>query len=222
MPSSWNELQNKHQGETGLVIGNGPSLNEIPQDFLWEYPSFGTNKIYLMDGFQPTYYVAVNPLVIEQAGNTVRDIDYDAKFITAFYTEHLVTDALPLYSSVFPSFSRTPDQWIYEGFTVTYVCLQLAFYMGFDTVLLVGCDHKYEFEGFPNAVGIAWGEDSNHFHPDYFSGGQKWHNPDLVNSEKAYRMAKNVFDNAGRRIVNLTPGTALEVFEKGDWHEWSN
>ena len=220
MMSSWKELKNKHKGGTGLVIGNGPSLNEIPISFLHRYPSFGTNKIYLLDGFKPNYYAAVNPLVIEQTGNTVKKIDYDAKFITAFYTEHLVKDALPLYSSVVPAFSRRPGEWIYEGYTVTYVCLQLAFFMGFKTVLLVGVDHNYEFEGMPNEMKLAYGKDKNHFHPDYFSNGQKWHNPDLAMSERAYKMAKTVYDYEGRKIVNLTPFTALDVFEKGDIAEW--
>ena len=147
MKSSWKRLQDKHKGETGLVIGNGPSLNQIPLDFLRKYPTFGTNKIFLLDGFQPTYYCAVNPLVIEQVGNTICDIDYEAKFITAWYTQHLVTDGLPLNGSQYPSFSRTPHEWIYEGHTVTYVCLQLAFFMGFETVLLVGCDHRFARAG---------------------------------------------------------------------------
>jgi hypothetical protein len=220
MTSSWNELQNKHKGETGLVIGNGPSLNEIPLEFLGKYPSFGTNKIFLMEGFSPTYYVAFNPLVIEQSANYVLHIDYEAMFVTAAYTRHLLTDALPLFSSVMPSFSREPEKWIYEGYTVTYVCLQLAFWMGFTTVLLVGCDHRYEFEGEPNQMKLAFGEDVNHFSPDYFSNGNKWHNPDLAQSERAYRMAKTVFDADGRSIVNLTPGSDLHVFEKGDWREW--
>jgi len=220
MTSSWKRLQNKHRNKTALVIGNGPSLNDIPLDFLGKYPSFGTNKIYLLDDFEPNYYVAVNPLVIEQAGNTVRKIDYDAKFIAAHYTRHLVEDALPLYSTAIPLFSRTPDKWVYEGYTVTYVCLQLAYFMGFSTVLLVGVDHSYEFEGQPNEQKLSWGEDVNHFHPAYFANGQKWHNPDLERSERAYQMARTVYDFEGRKIFNLTPGTKLDVFEKGDIAEW--
>lgn len=220
MTSSWKRLHNKHRNETGLVIGNGPSLTDIPLSFLHKYPSFGTNKIFLLDGFKPDYYVAVNPLVIEQAGNTVKDINYDAKFISEFYTRHLVKDALPLYSSAIPAFSRNPEQWVYEGHTVTFVCLQLAYWMGLKTVLLVGVDHSYEFEGRPNEEKLAFGKDVNHFHPDYFSNGQKWHNPDLRQSERAYRMAKTVYESEGRKIMNLTPFTALEVFEKGDIVEW--
>ena len=219
MQSSWKRLQNHHQGEIALVIGNGPSLNEIPVGFLEKYPSFGTNRIYLLDGFTPTYYVAVNPLVIEQFNYDIDQMDC-VKFTTAFYTQHLLTDALPLYSTVIRSFGRNPEKYIYEGYTVTYVCLQLAFYMGFTTVLLVGVDHSYQFEGYPNQMMIAKGDDVNHFHPDYFSNGRKWHNPDLVQSARAYRRAKTVFDADGRSIVNLTLGSALDVFEKGDWRKW--
>ena len=219
MTSLWSKLQNKHRGETGLVIGNGPSLKDIPLDFLKKYPSFGTNRIYMLDSFTPTYFVAVNPLVIEQFNWDINKMDC-TKFITAFYTQHLLTDAIPLYSSVVPCFSREPEKFVYEGYTVTYVCLQLAFFMGFTTILLVGVDHKYEFEGYPNQLVVAEGDDVNHFHPDYFGDGRRWHLPDLVQSERAYRMAKTVFDMDGRSIVNLTPESALNVFERGDVKEW--
>ncbi len=220
MMSSWKELSNKHKGETALVIGNGPSLNEIPPWFLNKYPSFGTNRIYLLSGFAPNYYCAVNPLVIEQFHDGINLMGC-IKFVTArFVQDGMITNAHQLYSSVQPSFSRTPEEWIYEGYTVTYVCLQLAFFMGFETVLLVGIDHQYIFKGGPNALSQAKGDDVNHFHPDYFGDGVMWHNPDLLQSERAYSMAKTVFDNAGRKIINLTPRSALDVFERGDIAEW--
>ena len=214
----WQKLKGK--SGVALVIGNGPSLNDIPIEFLNKYPSFGTNRIYLLDDFTPDYYAAVNPLVIEQFSDDINEMECE-KFITArFVQDGTVTDAHPLYSSVTPSFSRDPEEWVYEGYTVTYVCLQLAFYMGFDTVLLVGVDHEFEFKGMPNGIAQAVGDDVNHFHPDYFGDGVLWHNPDLVQSERAYSMAKTVYDFEGRRIVNLTPGTKLDVFEKGSIAEW--
>jgi len=202
------------------VIGNGPSLNAIPLDFLGKYPSFGTNRIYLRDRFTPNYYAAVNPLVIEQFHGDINLMECEKFIAERFIRDWKVKDAHPLYSSPIPSFSREPEKWIYEGYTVTYVCLQLAHFMGFTTVLLVGCDHRYEFEGLPNALAQAKGDDVNHFHPDYFADGMLWHNPDLEQSERAYRIARTVFDADGRQIVNLTPGSDLDVFEKGDWKEW--
>jgi hypothetical protein len=214
---SWQKL--KGTDNVALVIGNGPSLSDVPVKFLKKYPSFGTNRIYLLDGFTPTYYAAVNPLVIEQFSDDINKMKCE-KFVTAFYVPEFVKDAHPLNASVIPAFSRKPEEWVYEGYTVTFVCLQLAFYMGFKTVLLVGVDHSFEFEGHPNQQRVARGDDVNHFHPDYFGDGVSWHTPDLVQSERAYQMAKTVYDFEGRRIVNLTPGTKLDVFEKGDIAEW--
>jgi len=214
---NWQELKGK--SGTALVIGNGPSLSDVPVKFLEKYPSFGSNRIYLLEGFRPTYFVAVNPLVIEQFNREINLLECP-KFITAHYTRHLLTDAFPLYTSVIPSFSRDPEQWVYEGYTVTYVSLQLAFYMGYDTVLLVGVDHSYDFEGEPNDMQVSKGDDVNHFSPDYFGIGRRWHLPNLFAMERAYNMAKTVYEYQGKRIVNLTPGSMLDVFDKGDIAEW--
>ena len=97
--------------------------------------------------------------------------------------------------------------------------MQLAFHMGFETVLLVGVDHKFKMDGTPNQETTWQGDDPNHFSPDYFKG-TRWNNPDLANSERAYRLAEKAYRDAGRRIVNLTEGTAEQVFEKGTVAEW--
>lgn len=216
----WETLLNSHQGETCLVIGNGPSLKDMPLDFLKKYPSFGSNRIYLLKDFCPTYYVAVNPLVIQQSTEEILKIGSEVLFISE--SVMLMDDRiLRLQSIGYPFFSDNPQRGLYEGFTVTYVMLQLAFYMGFSKVLLVGVDHSYVFDGAPNEQKIAVGADLNHFDPAYFSDGTKWNNPDLENSEEAYRLARQRYDIAGRTIVNLTPGTKLDVFPKDDWRKYA-
>jgi len=211
-------MKNIHAGETCLIIGNGPSLKDIPLSFLNRYPSFGTNRIYLLDGFTPTYYASVNPLVIEQSLAEINDLDC-TKFVRMDYGQK-ITGSYPLISAKVPMFSKDPLKCVYEGFTVTYVCMQLAFWMGFTTALLVGVDHRFTFEGKPNQEMISRGEDVNHFHKDYFGEGVIWNNPDLHRSEMAYRMAKLNFEKDGRTIINITPGSALDVYERGDWQKW--
>lgn len=46
----------------GLVIGNGGSLAEMPLEFLKRYPSIGSNHIFLLEGFTPTFYTAIDPM----------------------------------------------------------------------------------------------------------------------------------------------------------------
>jgi len=209
---SWTELKDLWAGETCIVIGNGPSLKDVANDDLECYPSFGTNKIYLKDGFEPTYYACINPYVCEQVMDSVKDMN-----CLKFSRDGLIPGSLPLHpeGTPEPAFSFRPDKFIYEGFTVTYVCLQIAFYMGFDTVLLYGIDHRFDVDGKPNEL-VTGVKDNNHFHPLYFKESDQWQLPDLVMSERYYRLADTVYKNHGRRILNLTKGTALTTFQRID------
>jgi hypothetical protein len=209
----FNNLHNKHVGETCIVVGNGPSLRNVPDEFLCTYPTFGTNRIYLR--FTPDYYVAINPLVIDNNRDEI-----DLLMCPRFIRGGMGLGGYQLQRSSIAPFSFEPLKWVHEGWTVTYVCLQLAYWMGFTTVLLVGVDHRYTFNGKPNEKRRMEGDDPNHFDPDYFRG-QEWNNPDLARSEDYYEIARDVYAQAGRRIVNLTEGSALDVFEKGTIAEWS-
>jgi hypothetical protein len=206
------------EDNTCLVIGNGPSLSDIPVQFLRKYQSFGSNRIYLLPDFTPDYYACVNPLVISQFSDEIAAMPARAKYIAGDYID-MVPGSIPLWSIGASVFSHAPLQFVYEGHTVTYVLLQLAYYMGYTRVGLVGVDHYYRYNGAPNQENIADAIDPNHFDPGYFSN-VKWNNPDLARSEAAYRLAKATFEADGRRVVNITPGSQLDVFDKEDWKSW--
>ena len=57
---------------TCLIVGNGPSLKDVPNTFLAKYPTFGSNRCYLK--FLPDYYASVNPLVIHQCKREINDM----------------------------------------------------------------------------------------------------------------------------------------------------
>ena len=215
-------MKNKHVGETCIIIGNGPSLNDIPIDFLQSYPSFGTNKIFLLENFEPTYYVSVNPAMINDIlKNHAKKLNKLScpKFIRHSYADK-VKDSIPLNSAGYWVFSKNPLNFIFEGYTVTYVCMQLAFWMGFKNVLLLGVDHYFKTKGNPNEEVIHSGVDVNHFNEHYIHEGEAWNLPDLDSSERAYQMARRAYNKDGRQIYNLTTKTALDIFIKQDWHEW--
>lgn len=199
-----------------LLICNGPSLNDIPDAFLDKFPTFGSNRIYLR--YTPDYYACVNPLVLKQYHKDIGEMKC-IKFIPEYYG-HLVPGAVRLRitpSKIFATRELTP---LYEGYTVTYVLMQIAYWYGYEKVGLIGCDHRYKFSGKPNEKLTADGKDPNHFDPDYFADGAEWNAPDLAKSEDSYKMAKDIYRKAGREIVNLTEGSALDVFPKEDWREW--
>jgi len=116
-----------------------------------------------------------------------------------------------------PKFSRNITGRLWEGATVTYVALQIAFYLGFREVILIGVDHSFTTKGKPNETVISQGDDSNHFNPQYFGKGFRWQLPDLETSELAYRMAKEEYAKDGRKLVDATVGGKLTVFPKVDY-----
>ena len=106
-----------------------------------------------------------------------------------------------------------------EGGTVTYAALQVAFHLGFKEAVIIGMDHRFEYEGKPNEARLLKGADPNHFSPQYFGGGQVWDNPDLAQSEEFYAVARQEFETDNRRITDATLNGACSVFEKADYRE---
>jgi hypothetical protein len=109
------------------------------------------------------------------------------------------------------------EQGAWEGATVTYMAMQLAYHMGFTKVILIGVDHSFASKGPANKLVTAGAPDQNHFDPHYFGPGVKWELPDLEMSEVAYRLARDHFTADGREIVDATVGGNLSVFRKVDY-----
>ena len=116
-------------------------------------------------------------------------------------------------------FSKNVPCRIWEGSTVTYVALQIAYYMGFNEVILIGVDHSFSTKGEPHKEVTSTGSDLNHFSPEYFGKGFRWQLPDLETSEQAYRLAKYYFEQDGRKILDATVGGKLDVFPKIKYQE---
>ena len=213
-----------HRGERCVIIGNGPSLNRMDLSFLKNETTFGLNRIYLLSErleFEPDYYVCMNPLVLEQSAPDIQAIRA-LKFLSA-QCMHLFAnteETVFLQPMPTPDFATDPSCGVWEGYTVTYVALQLAYFMGFSEVVLIGVDHEYTHApGMPNQEVVATGDDPNHFHPGYFGEGIRWHLPDLDNAEVAYRLAHEHFQQGGRSIIDATVEGKLNVFPKRDYRE---
>jgi hypothetical protein len=207
-----------HAGGRCVIIGNGPSLQQTDMSMLRNEYTFGLNRLYLMFeelGFETSYHVVVNRYVFEQYATDLKKVE--APLFALREARPFLGDAgnrLYLDNIVGPWFSRDASRGIWQGHTVTYVAMQLAYYMGFSEVVLVGVDHRFATTGKPNQLVEATGPDLSHFDPRYFAGGAKWQLPDLDNSEVAYILARTAFEKDGRRIVDATVDGALKVFPK--------
>jgi len=220
------KYQDRFSGKRCFVIGNGPSLKNMDLSLLKDEYTFGMNRIYLAFddwGFKTSFLVSVNDLVIEQCYQDFQNLDIP-KFFSWRSKDLLIADGNPddqtqfLYSTYTGvKFARKIINRFWEGATVTYVCLQLAFCMGFSEVILIGVDHKFKTKGKASQTVISKGADPNHFSPDYFGKGFRWQLPDLDLSETAYQLANKVYKDAGRRVIDATVDGKLNVFPKADF-----
>lgn len=216
--------RDRYAGKRCFIIGNGPSLRRMDLTILKNEYTFGLNRIYLLFpelGFPTTFLVSVNDLVLEQCAEEIESLRI-AKFITWRARRWLRHDR----GTIFMDSDYTgPEEFstdvlgrIFEGFTVTFVALQLAFHMGFSDAVLIGVDHNFTTRGPANQVVISPGEDPDHFSPDYFGRGFRWQLPDLAGSERAYRLARAAFEADGRQVRDGTLGGKLDVFPKVDFN----
>ena len=215
-------FRNRHSGRRCFVIGNGPSLRRTDLSRLKNEVTFGLNRIYLMYpemGFETTYLVCVNKLVIDQCADEIAGLTMP-KFLSC----RSDADISERDDVIYMKTHGTPIEFAFdmtgsvtEGGTVTYVALQLAYYMGFEEVILVGVDHSFSTKGPPNTTVVSEGDDPNHFSPSYFGKGFSWQLPDLYHSELSYRLAGSVYGANGRRILDATVGGKLTVYPKVDY-----
>ncbi len=212
-------LKDTHKGERCVIIGNGPSLRNTDLSKLQGSFTVGMNRFYMAFpdlGFSTSCLLTVNDLVIEQCAQDLRTLCIPTfvswrgrKWIEPSPNLHY------LYTSYYlPRFNGNATSRLWEGATVTFVALQLAYFLGFKQVVLIGVDHSFSTVGTPNTTITSAGDDPNHFHPGYFGKGFRWQLPDLETSEIAYTMAKEAYRRDGREILDATVGGKLTVFPK--------
>lgn len=162
----------------------------------------------------------MNDLVLEQCAEEMRQLNLP-KFLTWRARRWFHGDPQANFIDTDftgpENFSGDATGRLFEGFTVTFIALQLSFYMGFDQIILIGVDHNFTTHGEPNTTVVSAGDDPNHFTPGYFGRGFRWQLPDLEGSERAFRLARKAYAEAGRRVVDATVGGKLTIFPKVDY-----
>lgn len=210
------KYKDAYKGKRCFIIGNGPSLNVEDLEMLKNEVTMASHGIYYIydkTEWRPTFYCAQDAVLInERIDNIVSNCDQSEMFfglvenykyskkIKKYNGIRLIIDGA--YSSVKePKFSSDPIKGFYEGMTVTYFNIQLAAYMGFKEIYLLGVDHFYS------------GDENDHFSAD----DKCTNKPQTDKSTLAYISAKKHADENGMKIYNATRGGHLEVFDRVDF-----
>lgn len=185
-------LRDKYEGLTCFMIGTGPSLTYEMLDKLQGKYTFAMNNIsvaYPHTAWRPTFYL-----------NVARSTAYDKHWrdcaiesILAAKHTFLWAKHLPLAVEKtnekfnmsilschdFPSYSRQVHDCVSRFGTSMFSALQLADFMGFKTINLVGCDLGYIDSIDPETL-----EDTAHFDSEYLGDRKK---KDFVKRAKYYQ-----------------------------------
>jgi hypothetical protein len=218
-------FNNIHRGKRCFVIANGPSLNKIDFKLLENEITIGMNRIYLMEkvnGFKPDYIVCIDRksqlLQFTEEYNNQKGISFYEWNLRHLFDKK--ENFIFIKGKFSPKFSTNP---VYEGLgngkSVTYACIQLAYYMGFDEVYLIGKDHSYQTNEKAGKGIKSTGNENNHFIKGYYKPGQNWDAPDYISEEFAYKLSREAFENDGRIIKDATIDGKLNVFEKVDFYK---
>ena len=215
-----------------FIIGNGPSLNKTDLEELKNEDVFATNCFFLkmpeLD-WTPAYYVVEDHLVAEDRAGEINALRGPVKLFPANLRYVIEPDDDTIFFDHRPrrsfphgfDFSFDADKETFAGGTVTYTCLQLAAYLGYREIYLIGVDADYAVPADATLTGAGGvkhidmqSDDANHFHPDYFGKGKRWHEPNVDVMMRAYEEARRVCGEHGVAIFNATIGGKLDIFPR--------
>jgi hypothetical protein len=222
-----------YKGEKCFLIGNGPSLSARDLDKIKDsgFISIGCNYINKMFGkcaWRPDFYIASDITVILPNMDFIKSYDCKAKFIAGNlnkYGELNMCPGLTLYNDFpvySPEFSADVSKVVYGMCTVMYDMLQIAAYMGFSEIYLLGADNTQ-----PILANVQNAGTGSHFYKEdvtelairetyqkaIFTDPAAYRD----NCNTAYGTAKRYADGHGFKILNATRGGSLDVFERVDF-----
>lgn len=229
-------LRDRHKGCRAVIIGNGPSLTIPDLDRLQGQVTFASNKIYLAypdTSWRPTYYSVEDHLVLLNNWQEITALQGSLKLFpanTRDYGYHAADTVFapflpprsfvdPLSDPEFPAFSSDLVQGISWGSTIIYSQIQMAVFMGCQEIVLIGLDHSYQLPDTKVGNTYRHAGEQNHFHPDYRTPGEIWHQPNLDVLEMSFTRARQICYERGIRIVNASRRSELGVFDRADFDQ---
>lgn len=226
--ASLKKFKDIHKGETCFVIGNGPSMTIEDLDKICELgiKSFACNKIFMVfdeTKWRPDYYFVsdgkiVNDIDFETTGLEKKHMFFPRKFKNDVgfgnYYEFLEHDW-----KTHGDFSTDAHKGIYQCETIIAEAIQMAYYMGFSKVYIVGVDFNYNMQNVNQEAKTFENGENNYFIKDYAQKGQVLNLPDQYSNILGFQAAREGFEENGREIYNATRGGKLEVFVRKDLDE---
>ncbi len=224
------ELKGAYKGRHCFIIGNGPSLTAEDLDRLKGEYCFAFNRIYYIfdkTTWRPTFYCTQDDIIVRNSLSEIRSkiktpfvfapINlkwyYDLDVGTEYYFCQRQADS----EDSVPVFSEDIAHEIGVGNTVAYTAIQLAVYMGFSSIYLLGVDHSFHVSQDKAGNIVVDPHAKDYFCDAYNRDKDELFIPKLDVSTLSYIAAKRYADTHNVDIFNATRGGKLEIFQRVDF-----
>lgn len=231
------QLKNTHTGERCFIIGNGPSLRVEDLDKLKHEFTFAANRIYEIfesTKWSPTAYLAYDEFFLREENQKACQVPCEIRLLPfTFYNKRKKLQCWSGENTVLiwigpKKFEINPpliwaDKSAYvpddisfgfsNGGTVTFEAMQLAIYMGFKEIYLLGVDFNYSRVIDENGKIHSKEGVTDYFNHETYDSSLLYYIPVL----NAYTSARKYCEQHDVIIRNATRGGKLEVFERVDF-----
>lgn len=214
------KFHNIHKGKRCFIVANGPSLKMKDLGILKQHGEIcmavnGIFKAFDMTEWRPDYYFICDIFGLLQWKKDILQMDVKEKFISDmgwYLDEEEVTENIHRFhdyteycDTELPKFSDDFSKCAYWGGSVIYDGpLQMAAYMGFSEIYMLGADCTVEAS-----------QEKQHFVKNYednkFSKSFGLNTKQLF---KGYEAARKYCEQHDIGLFNATRGGALEVLER--------
>jgi hypothetical protein len=223
------QLRDRHAGQTGFLVGSGPSVRTEDLDRLAGRLTFCCNRFYLAYDrtiLRPTYLCSADPFMIQDFGEEIISRGQSIPVLMSVLRPELKGEYLwvELDSEEDFSFSRNILRPIHPGSATLIAALQIGYWMGIRHFVLYGVDHsfpretkQYNVVGTDGKSNFVVGE-GNHFIPNYRSG-KPWSAPWIDTIEAAFPLCDRQLRSEGGWLINATRSTQLPEIERVPFEE---
>jgi hypothetical protein len=232
-------LENAYPGGKCFVIGNGPSLRAedltaLKDAGIFSFASKRINAIFDRTPWRPDVWAASDLGYIEGHRDEISSM---AGFIKMLPCQTIINLNQPMEDVLFFPFiqaERTPAWFnlnILKGIhfyaTITIKLINIAAYMGFREIYLLGVDHDYPVHRDSNGKAVYTAGTQVHFSADYQTPEEKRKSEQAAEElahgieimDRSFRDVKYYCDQMGVRVVNATRGGKLEAFPRESFED---
>ena len=211
------QMKGKYAGKRCFIACTGPSLTIKDLELLKNEYVFGMNSICLIHDqtdWKPDFFGIQDKNVFEKVKDTLLKTDNGLCIMPYGFKKNYQTPDNWIYfhmsgsyhlyemdyNKFFAKFSNDCYNTVYDGYSITYALLQIAVYMGFSELYLIGADCSYMGK---KRHFIEHGHSNSEFEA---LAAQRLY--------ASYGEAKKYAEAHGIKIVNVTRGGCLELFPR--------